>query len=686
MSKQKKKRYYPSDTPVQKAFVPELAKKPSIFSFLPDFRAQAIFVILLGSIFYFNTVQNKYCLDDDIIVVKNQYVQSGFSGIKDIMSKDAFYSFYNQMNAPKDQLAGGRYRPLSIVTFAIEQSFFGETNGQRIGEIRDTLNRFTFADPKQNVRISKELGDLEASMIASNGNVAYARHFVNVALFILSMVVLLNLLRNYFFKNNPDLALLAVILFTIHPLHTEVIANVKSRDEIMSFLFICLTFIYVFRWQEKKERKLVWIAMACYFLALLSKEWGITMVVMIPVALYIFKEQTVEKVIYAALPFLAVAILYFALRVHFVGFGGAVKSDEVLNNPYMFATKAQKIATKFFVLGKYLYLLFVPLVLSADYSYNTIHYRSFSDWDALLAIAIHVAMIVIAFSLLKKRHFLAFAILFYLGNLVLVSNFFFDVGATMGERLIYHSSFGFVLFIAWGLITISEKITAENMKKAFVFALLVPLIILCGFRTIERNADWRNDHTLFIHDAKVVPESVMANGNAGKSFIEMSDEAKNDKDSILSEQYLDSAAVYLKRSFKNHPKYYIGYLNMGYIAYRRKDYAKCEEYWNTAAAEFPRENHANFWKPYDDPLSAIFHDMGNAAGLKRDFVTAEKYLGKAVKYSPNNSTYWADYGGANYELKNFQKALDCWTHALQINPNDQGSRGGYKALSGKDWQ
>src|SRR6185369_4967433 len=146
-------------------------------------------------------------------------------------------------------------------------------------------------------------------------------------------------------------------------------------------------------------------------------------------------------------------------------------------------------------------LLFVPVVLSADYSYNTIHYRSFSDWDAILSILIHVGMVIMAFRLLKKRHFLAFAILFYLGNLALVSNFFFDVGATMGDRLIYHSSFGFVIFIAWGLIEITKKIFAMNMKKVLVYALLVPVIVLCGFRTIDRNADWSNDHTLFIHDA-----------------------------------------------------------------------------------------------------------------------------------------------------------------------------------------
>ena len=292
----------------------------------------------------------------------------------------------------------------------------------------------------------------------------------------------------------------------------------------MSFLFICLTFIYVFRWQNKKEAKTLVKGLLCYFLALLSKEWGMTLLILIPIALYVFKKQTSSDSIKAVIPFFGVFLFYFLLRVKFVGLGGGgVGSNELLNNPYLLATGLQKLATKIFVLGKYLYLLFIPVMLSADYSFNTIHYRSFADWDVWVSIIIHTAMVFAAIKLLKKRHFLSFALFFYLGNLLLVSNLIFNVGATMGERLIYHSSFGFVMIIASGLIWITGKISAESAKKVLAYAVLIPVIILCGFKTIERNSEWKNDHSLFIHDAKSSSRKLMmANGNAGKSFIEMS--------------------------------------------------------------------------------------------------------------------------------------------------------------------
>src|ERR1035437_4264305 len=93
----------------------------SLFSF-SDFRTQAILIAVIGFVFYFNSFFNEFALDDGIVIIKNEYVQQGLKGIPKILSKDAYDSFYRQMNA-KDQLSGGRYRPLSIVTFAIEQEF-----------------------------------------------------------------------------------------------------------------------------------------------------------------------------------------------------------------------------------------------------------------------------------------------------------------------------------------------------------------------------------------------------------------------------------------------------------------------------------------------------------------------------------------------------------------------------------
>jgi hypothetical protein len=687
MSKQKKKARRSYDPEAEKRPQPELVRTPSLFPFLGSFRLQAILVAVLAFGFYINTVNNQYALDDDIVVVKNQYVQAGFSGIRDIMSKDAFDSFYRQMQAT-NQLAGGRYRPLSIVTFAIEQQLFGRCNGLRMGQVRDSMAMGSFLPAGAMSKLSGELQQLESDSVESNLDIAGIRHFTNVLLFALSMVVLLYLLRTYFFPNIPDIALLATLIFTIHPIHTEVVANVKSRDEIMSFLFICLTFIQVFRWQDGRQTKnLVW-ACVCYFLALLSKEWGITLLALVPIALVLFKKQELRKAVSATVPFLLVALFYIMLRIKFTGTGASAGSGdkELLNNPYLLATGMEKFCTKIFVLLKYLWLLIFPVRLSADYSYNTIHYRSLASPGFWIALAVYGTLAWGAFYLFRKRKPMAFALFFYLGNLVLVSNLVFNVGATMGERLVYHSSLGFALVVAGLLVEGAKRANNARVEGIAIGGIMLALVFACAGLTITRNAQWQNDRTLFIHDAKVMPEAVMANGNAGKSFIEMSEDAEREKDSVTQFRYLDSAKVYLERSLKVHNGYYIGYLNMGFIAFKHRDYEKCEEYWNKAAAIFPRKNHEGYWRKYDDPLSQRFYLMGNAAAMKHDFVTAEKYLGKAATYGNWVSKYWSDYGGANLELKNYQKALDCFDHALQLDPGNQQARAAYSSLTGgKDW-
>src|ERR1700679_1372080 len=90
-----------------------------------SFNIKLIILAILSFVLYADTIGNEYALDDGIVIEKNQYVQHGFDGIGKIMSTDAYYSYYKEMNAGQ-QLSGGRYRPLSEVTFAIEHAIFGE--------------------------------------------------------------------------------------------------------------------------------------------------------------------------------------------------------------------------------------------------------------------------------------------------------------------------------------------------------------------------------------------------------------------------------------------------------------------------------------------------------------------------------------------------------------------------------
>ena len=259
MAKQNPKKFQQQKKPLQQtaSFIAAPALSP-----LSSFRQQSIFIILIGCIIYFNSVYNpsthrfnKYALDDDIVMRLNDYVQQGFSGIGKIMSTDSYDSFFKSMGSA-GELSGGRYRPLSIVTFAIEQQLFGECHGTRMLEVRDSLANIQMIqrNPAIANKLIGEKAQIEGKISQAHDDLAMIRHIVSVLLYILSAVLLLKLLRDYVFKyanlkfiHHTDIAFITSVLFLVHPIHTEVVANVKSRDEILSFLFIVLTFIFIFK-------------------------------------------------------------------------------------------------------------------------------------------------------------------------------------------------------------------------------------------------------------------------------------------------------------------------------------------------------------------------------------------------------------------------------------------------------
>ncbi len=127
----------------------------------------------------------------------------------------------------------------------------------------------------------------------------------------------------------------------------------------------------------------------------------------------------------------------------------------------------------------------------------------------------------------KKRSVMCFALAFYLMNLLLICNLIFNIGGTMGERLIYHSSVGFAMAVAYFLYKGAEKIQSEQMGKMALGGVMVLLILAGSYRTIGRNANWKNDQTLFFHDIENAPNSVLVNADVASSYINMADGEKD---------------------------------------------------------------------------------------------------------------------------------------------------------------
>ena len=658
--------------------LPQPAPKPyNIF----DFRVQAVIVALLAFLFYINTAGNEYAHDDGIVIVKNEYVQEGFAGLHSIFTKDAYDSYYRQLNTG-NQLSGGRYRPLSIATFAIEQEFFGAVPTDKIDSFLHHNISYGASGPQE----QRLIGQM------------HVRHVMNVLWYVALVVVLLYFMRQVVFPDSPLAALIATLLFTIHPIHTEVVANVKSRDEIMSLLFMCLTFIFAFKYVDTKKVWMVPLAMLCFFLAFLSKEYAITMAVLLPLSFLLFREASISKSIKLFLPYLLVIFLYLYVRLKIAvltSFGedadmtydnimksvkntGSNADKEILNNPYLYATPAQKLATEIATSLDYIKLLLFPHPLSADYSYDTIPYSDFGSIKVYLSMLVHGLMFLLVgfFAFVKKNmKVVSFALAFYLLHLLLVNNTVFDIGATMGERLIFHSSVGFSIIMALLIVKALDYLNTERTKMAALSVLMGVVTLVSGYITVTRNLDWKNDATLFGADIKTTPNSILVNANVAAACISKVDFEKDPK---VKDEQLHYAIGLLDHAIAlHHNSFVAGFLNRGIAWYKLGDIDKAKANMDSVKMFYPSY-------PTLKGMYQLIGDHYMKLGWSKygqfgKYPEAIEVFKKGLAADSTNADLWYNMGGAYYSNRQLPEAINAWQVSLKLKPGNMQAQQGMQA-------
>ena len=629
-------------TPTKKQVKTIPVAKPAIFSF--PFRTKCIILCSICFLFYANTLLNKYALDDSISVERNSYVKMGIAGIPKILTTDSYASYYKEMGGSDlREVSGGRYRPLSEVFFAIEHQFFGDS---------ELLPNF--------------------------------QHFVNIIGYMACVIAMFYFLQEFLLKKIPwgsDIAFFSTLLFVIHPIHTEVVANIKSFDVLLSTLFILLTFIYQLKYLRSKKIQDLVVGCVSFLLTLLAKENALILLFFIPFVFFLLADKDPVESIIASIPYYGVFVVYLAMRGYAVGFHSAMPSTDILTNPYLYATHAQKVATEWYVLGKYIWLLFFPYPLAADYSYNQIPLHSFLDITVILPILIYVALTVWGIILALKKNILSFAILFFLLNIFLISNLLIDIAGTMGERLVFHSTIGMAVILSYYLFKWIAKKSLQT-KRNILIGIASALGIVCFGETVMRNAEWKDDTTLFTHDVRVVPNSCLVNNNAAWGYLALSEEQGNTVDQAKA--YLDSAFKYSLRALHLNAHYEAAYLNLGGVYFHEGlsgtnplglDSAKyC---WGMVAKIHP--NHPSLKAKYE-LLSHYYFLDGMDMGKHGKPVEGIIYMKKALAVDSTNSDIWYNIGGAYFTIQKYDSARYAWTKALQYKPDNADAKRGLQAL------
>lgn len=653
-----------------------------------------LIIALLVAIFYANTLSLDYALDDRMVILESKYtIKGGWDSVKSIFTEDTFKGYFGSEN---NVVAGGRYRPMSQLTFMIEFQLFGQDIKSHLGDVDDYMN----------------LHDSDHEKYFKDSTLAVVNHLMNVLYFMLLCLIVYEVLAMLFTKYQgtkwyQSLAFVATVLFALHPIHTEAVANVKGRDEIFAMLGAMAALWCALKYVDKRSWWLLLLELLAITFGLFSKENTITFLAVVPLALYFYpKEKKGMDYLMTLLPIILGSVFFIIVRTNVLG--GFMPEDtthNILNNPYIHSTKVQEVATVLLTWGIYFKLLVFPHPLTHDYYPHQITITDFSNPLVWVVVVGCVALLVLALRGLKKKTVVSFAILFFVITFSITSNLLFNVGTFMNERFVFIPSLGFVLVIAYLLCQLAEQ-KPQLMRKLSLGVFLL-ISILYGVKTFTRNFVWNDDFTLFLTDVKTSDNSIKCNISAGGSELQIWKVHHKERDKNAAYAYLQKALDLEKNSLN-------AYLLLGELMFWDDNPQGAYQAYRNAALIDPRNQIAQDnlrkmalavedadLKPITNLLDEAMNER-NAAKVMQSYQLINEYLdehpeslvglnikGNVVGRGMGNldasiaiyeevlskdSTFassWENMGIAYAIKRNFDKAEYCLKKALHFAPDNE---------------
>ncbi len=606
--------------------------------FLPE-----ILIVVVIFVFYGNTINNGYSLDDIYVVQDNEQIQQGVAGLGDI-----FTSFYATLKNDDGQTIRHGYRPIVKVSYAIEYQFFGDN---------PTLH-----------------------------------HFFNILYYVLAAILLYRVFRKLIRKVEPQFILLGVLLWVMHPIHTEVVASLKNRDEILVVIFGILSLNFFIKYVDKE--KFIYLVLASLFLLLayFSKASAMVFLGIIPLSIYFFRENSLKRILIPTAVLLVVALIgfYFPKLILETQF----RPVKFYENPLAGrSTLITRFAPSMAILFFYVRMLFVPYPMSFYYGYNQAELAGFGDWKMYAGFLIHGALFVYAVLNIKKKTPLVYFIFFYLISISIYANLVKAVMGIVADRFLFTPSIGFSFALIFLFIRIEKKTKVIRKRvPRMIYTLVVLVAIPSFFLTTSRNADWKSALSLMKADIDHLENSAKANflyaNTIRYEMIRSSNlsSQKRKNDLLLMEKYykkaidiyegyyeawnqlgelnmlmkgdLKTAEKCFNKAIYHHENYATPFANLGYLYNKQKDYTTAIDYYLKALK-------------IDQSEIRTISNLANCYANVNDFESAFSWNKKIKELNAtielpyyNDGKFWIMQGDTLQGMKN-------WEKAIELNPKNK---------------
>lgn len=558
---------------------------------------QALVLTTLVFLIYGKSIQYDYVMDDKLIV-NNTFIKQGPAGLSDIFTSGYLEGFNNESFS---------YRPIPLATFALEQGLHG-------------------------------------------GKANLSRIF-HLLLYAVLLVLLLQILLAWFPEKKPLFLFSVLLLYLLHPVNTEVVCNLKSRDELLAAIFVVSMILGIDRAQNSE--RLVWKVFSVFslFLAMLCKESAVMYTFLVPIillAIYGLKPIVILK---NSLAFFVAIALYFLIRNMVLTGGNLPQETFLFNNAFVELSALDRLSNAAHLVWLYIFKGLFPLKLTWDYSYSTLIGVSFFSAMGIASILGVLVSVGFCFKSAYKKNFIPLLILFAIVlPLVPVIHLFVLIGANFAERFLFLP--GFFIILAAALL-IQKGISFSKLKPNLVEITLLICGALLLIKTVSRIPDWKSDETLIKASLITNPESARVQTSMGSVY-----RAKAEKmaPSPSQEKLYKKALGHYTEATKILPEAFEANYNIGVIYQSTGNLEMAVPYYEKVIATNP------------DHVSAL-NNLGYYHLQNKDLEQAETFFLKAISRDSNSIDPIGNLGVVAFNKEDYQAAILYFEKTLELNPN-----------------
>lgn len=593
----------------------------------------ALIIGILAFIQYSNTFKNDYALDDTIVILENSKVKDG------LVSLDQYFvKAKSQML--EDQYG---YRPITLMTLAIDIELFGPG--------------------------------------------AFGGHIMNALYYAFLCILLFFTLRKLFPKARNFFLFWVVLLFIVHPLHVEAVANIKSRDEILALFFGLLSLNLFLTWLRQGAIWALPTSIIALGLGYLSKESAVTFLAILPLAALVQLDLSrKQRLIHTSIVLAACLGTVVALtalnqsstvdNTELTEGVGIKMEDKIMGNAIFQQHKDhERIATGTGIMLRYVKQFLVPYPLVYYTGYNHIPLTSFGDPLVIGSVIFHLLLLFLAIWFFRKHPVITFGIFYYFITISPYTHFLRPLSDAMADRFMLSPSLGLSLILVYGAMLLVkipwEKQTASNTapsgkkksKKAKVSSTspYLPLFLLVmggmvlAFSVLSfiRNKAWEDNMVLFSTDIVNLDDCARCHFHYAEALAITYGNSTPQRQAQMRSEII----THYRKAIEITPLAYNSYVSLGRFYYSMQMYKEGNEILKSAIQEYPEEA-----RPY-------FHLAHGLMAQQREKESIP-YFEKTIELAPKREEPYFYYAWANYNIGDYEKGIRIMEDGLAKFPQN----------------